>query len=276
MYTHKLITPPPTNQSKRACGSKHVAFYIISLLYCHIPSRRETLFFIARTHCTTSFSAASPIKRRDTGLLSSTLSILLLHFQATIHRGMLYLKTAFSCGISPIESLWWLRQRYRKSNSSSYFSRNDRTSSWELSDSAHVHHGTWLLFYCCYCAIKLCFYFKKQLYCSFLEYWNIIGLYYPSFTNWCMCHELMFYVISIICICIQHCILLCIDIFIHYIVLICVSLVSLIDYLSIVARNYIFSLICICFSPKRNVLDYWGTIIFCILSYFILSKDKAL
>ena len=41
------------------------------------------------------------------------------------------------------------------------------------------------------------------------------------------------YVISVICICIQHSILLCIDISIRYILCICVSLVSLIDYVYI-------------------------------------------
>ena len=35
--------------------------------------------------------------------------------------------------------------------------------------------------------------------------------------------------LSVICICMQHCILLCIDIFISYIVFICISLVSVID-----------------------------------------------
>ena len=31
---------------------------------------------------------------------------------------------------------------------------------------------------------------------------------------------------------------------------------------SIVARNYIFSLIWRCYGPKQDILDYWGTIIF--------------
>ena len=43
-----------------------------------------------------------------------------------------------------------------------------------------------------------------------------------------------------------------------------------------VAKNYIFSLIWRCYGPKRNILDYWGTIIFCSLSYYILSKYKGL
>ena len=43
-----------------------------------------------------------------------------------------------------------------------------------------------------------------------------------------------------------------------------------------VARNYIFSLIWRCYGPKWDILDYWGTNIFCILSYYILSKDKGL
>ena len=30
-----------------------------------------------------------------------------------------------------------------------------------------------------------------------------------------------------------------------------------------VARSYIFSIICICYGPKRDILDYWGT------SYFV-------
>ena len=36
---------------------------------------------------------------------------------------------------------------------------------------------------------------------------------------------------------------------------------------AVVARNYIFSLIWRCYSPKRDVLDYWGTILYCLLSY---------
>ena len=43
-----------------------------------------------------------------------------------------------------------------------------------------------------------------------------------------------------------------------------------------VARNYIFSLILICYGPKRDIFDYWGTNIFSILSYYILLKDKGL
>ena len=34
-----------------------------------------------------------------------------------------------------------------------------------------------------------------------------------------------------------------------------------------VARNYIFSLIWRCYGPKRDVLDYWGTIVYWLLSY---------
>ena len=44
----------------------------------------------------------------------------------------------------------------------------------------------------------------------------------------------------------------------------------------VVARNYIFSLIWRCYGPKRDILDYWGTILYCLLSYYILSKDKGL
>ena len=43
-----------------------------------------------------------------------------------------------------------------------------------------------------------------------------------------------------------------------------------------VARNYIFSLIWRCYGPKRYILDYWGTNIVCMLSYYILSKDKGI
>ena len=43
-----------------------------------------------------------------------------------------------------------------------------------------------------------------------------------------------------------------------------------------VARNYIFSIIWICYGPKRDILDYWGTILYYLLSYYILSKDKGL
>ena len=43
-----------------------------------------------------------------------------------------------------------------------------------------------------------------------------------------------------------------------------------------VARNYIFSLIWRCYGPKQDILDYRGKIIYCLLSYYILSKDKGL
>ena len=43
-----------------------------------------------------------------------------------------------------------------------------------------------------------------------------------------------------------------------------------------VAINYVFSLIWRCYGPKRDILDYWGTKIFCLLSYYILLKDKGL
>ena len=45
---------------------------------------------------------------------------------------------------------------------------------------------------------------------------------------------------------------------------------------ALVARNYIFSLIWRCYGPKRYILDYWGTIRFCLLSYYILLKYKGL
>ena len=43
-----------------------------------------------------------------------------------------------------------------------------------------------------------------------------------------------------------------------------------------VVRNYIFSLIWRCYGLKRDIMDYWGTIIYYLLSYYILSKDKGL
>ena len=45
---------------------------------------------------------------------------------------------------------------------------------------------------------------------------------------------------------------------------------------SIVAINYIPSLICRCYGPKRDILYYWGTIIYDWLYYYVLSKDKGL
>ena len=42
-----------------------------------------------------------------------------------------------------------------------------------------------------------------------------------------------------------------------------------------VARNYIFSLIWRCYGPKRDILDYWETILYFLLSYYILSKIKV-
>ena len=43
-----------------------------------------------------------------------------------------------------------------------------------------------------------------------------------------------------------------------------------------VARNDISILIWRCYGPKQDILNYWGTLIFCLLSYYILSKDKGL
>ena len=43
-----------------------------------------------------------------------------------------------------------------------------------------------------------------------------------------------------------------------------------------VARKYIFGLIWRRYGPKRDILDYWGEIIVCLLSFYILSKDKGL
>ena len=43
-----------------------------------------------------------------------------------------------------------------------------------------------------------------------------------------------------------------------------------------IARNDIFSLKWIYYGPKGVILDYWGTLIFCLLSYYILSKNKGL
>ena len=44
----------------------------------------------------------------------------------------------------------------------------------------------------------------------------------------------------------------------------------------IVAINEIFSNICIHYVPKGGVLDYWGTLKYCLLSYYILSKYRGL
>ena len=43
-----------------------------------------------------------------------------------------------------------------------------------------------------------------------------------------------------------------------------------------VARNDIFSLKKIYYGPKQDILDYWKTLIFCLLSYYILPMDKGL
>ena len=43
-----------------------------------------------------------------------------------------------------------------------------------------------------------------------------------------------------------------------------------------VAINYILSLIWRCYGSKRDILNYWEKIIFCSLSYYILSKDEGL
>ena len=45
---------------------------------------------------------------------------------------------------------------------------------------------------------------------------------------------------------------------------------------AIVARNYIFCLIWRFYVPKRDILEYWGTIIYYWWPYYILSKDKGL
>ena len=37
---------------------------------------------------------------------------------------------------------------------------------------------------------------------------------------------------------------------------------------TIVERDYIFSIFWRCYAPKRDILDYWGTIIFCLLYYY--------
>ena len=43
-----------------------------------------------------------------------------------------------------------------------------------------------------------------------------------------------------------------------------------------VGRKYIFGLFWRCYGTKRDILDYWGRIIFCLLSYDILLKDNSL
>ena len=51
---------------------------------------------------------------------------------------------------------------------------------------------------------------------------------------------------------------------------------SSISWSASVARNYTFGLIWRSYGPKWDILDYWGTNIFCIWSYYILLKDKVL
>ena len=47
-------------------------------------------------------------------------------------------------------------------------------------------------------------------------------------------------------------------------------------WISIVARNCIFTLIWRCYGPKRDILEYWGTILYDLISYYVLSKYKGL
>ena len=46
--------------------------------------------------------------------------------------------------------------------------------------------------------------------------------------------------------------------------------------ISSVAINYILGLIWRWYVPKQDILDYWGTIIYFLLYYYIVSKDKGL
>ena len=43
-----------------------------------------------------------------------------------------------------------------------------------------------------------------------------------------------------------------------------------------VARNDIFSLKWRYYGQKGDILDYCGTRVFCLLSYYVLSNDKGL
>ena len=43
-----------------------------------------------------------------------------------------------------------------------------------------------------------------------------------------------------------------------------------------VARNYTFNIIWRCYGPRQDILEYWGTIIYCLLSYHILFEDEVL
>ena len=45
---------------------------------------------------------------------------------------------------------------------------------------------------------------------------------------------------------------------------------------SCIARNDIFSLKWRYYGLKRDIMDYSRTLIFCLLFYYILSKDKGL
>ena len=44
----------------------------------------------------------------------------------------------------------------------------------------------------------------------------------------------------------------------------------------LVARKNIFSLKWRYYGPKRDILDYRGTLIFCLLPFYILSMNKCL
>ena len=44
----------------------------------------------------------------------------------------------------------------------------------------------------------------------------------------------------------------------------------------VVARNDVFRTKWRYYGPKRDILDYLETLIFCLLSYYILSMDKYL
>ena len=101
----------------------------ISEAFCIITSHPNgrLCFWMQRENCIKSFYAASYCTVIGPGLFSATLSLFYLHIHAKVWRGIPYSRTAFSCDVSPVWIFFWLCQLHQNSNSSSSFSRKERT-----------------------------------------------------------------------------------------------------------------------------------------------------
>ena len=190
MSTHKSVTFSLTNRSSKGYGYKNLAVYHRSLLGYFLPSHHAILFLHVKGLLNQILLYwPSQHRKRAWNFILHIIYFLLTFLRQGLAWSAVFEKCFslwnLSClnlrdGFDKVTGRWimhpLLHRRIRH-----------HIEKWMVPQ--HIHNGTRFLFSLCQCAINGCFILNNQLYCSILEYCNIIGLYYPRATNYCKYHK---------------------------------------------------------------------------------------